>query len=319
MLHGLMIPERRASYPASAVQPSYEELASTLSAMPDLMFELDEQGRHWDARILRPELLVAPAEQLIGHTVAEVMPEAAADTVMQALKDAKQNGYCHGCHIHLPTAIGERWFEISIARKVVNPDEPHELTRFIVLSRDINERKLEYLEAEKLAYHDQLTGLPNRHILHHGLMDKLFTQQQRGCYSAVLFLDLDDFKQVNDSYGHHTGDLLLKAVSLRLSASVRQDDAVIRWGGDEFIIVITHLSPKLQDAELQVATICQQIIDKIDKPYLLEEQKISCKISIGASLFNNLDVGIETVVQCADAAMYQAKQSNHEKYAFHVS
>ncbi|KJY87155.1 sensor domain-containing diguanylate cyclase [Pseudoalteromonas piscicida] len=315
MLQRLMIKDRRMARTQALAQPSYEELASTLSAMPDLMFELDEEGRHWDARILRPELLVAPAEQLIGHTVTEVMPEQAAKIVMQALQEAKINGYSHGSHIHLSTPVGERWFEVSIARKVVTASDNHAETRFIVLSRDINDRKLEYLEAEKLAYHDQLTELPNRHVLQHGLTEQLRIGQQLGSYSAVLFLDLDDFKKVNDLHGHHVGDQLLKAVAQRLCASVRQDDVVIRWGGDEFVILITHLSPQQPQAESHVVGICQQIINKVDKPYLFEGNKLSCRISIGVSLFNNLD--IETGIQQADSAMYQAKQSDSVRYAFH--
>ncbi|WPU34547.1 GGDEF domain-containing protein [Pseudoalteromonas piscicida] len=184
-----------------------------------------------------------------------------------------------------------------------------------MLSRDINDRKLEYLEAEKLAYHDQLTELPNRHVLQHGLTEQLRIGQQLGSYSAILFLDLDDFKKVNDLHGHHVGDQLLKAVAQRLCASVRQDDVVIRWGGDEFVILITHLSPQQPQAESHVVGICQQIINKVDKPYLFEGNKLSCRISIGVSLFNNLD--IETGIQQADSAIYQAKQSDSVRYAFH--
>ncbi|NKC17879.1 diguanylate cyclase [Pseudoalteromonas sp. S4498] len=315
MLQRLMVKDRRMARTRTSVQPSYEELASTLSAMPDLMFELDEEGRHWDARILRPELLVAPAEQLIGHTVTEVMPEHAAKVVMLALQEAKVNGYSHGSHIHLPTPVGERWFEVSIARKVATSSDNHAEMRFIVLSRDINERKLEYLEAEKLAYHDQLTELPNRHILQHGLVEQLHAGQQLGCYCAILFLDLDDFKKANDLHGHHVGDQLLKTVAQRLCASVRQGDVVIRWGGDEFVILITHLSPKYSKAKSHVVGICQQIINKVDKPYLFESDKLNCRVSIGVSLFDNLD--IETGIRQADSAMYQAKQSDSLRYAFY--
>ena len=107
-LRRLMVSDDRASGQVVSSQPSYEALSSTLSAIPDLMFELDSDGRHWDAHVLRPELLVAPAKQLLGHTVIEVMPPEASKIVMRGLKEAQQSGYAHGIHIHLPTAIGPR-------------------------------------------------------------------------------------------------------------------------------------------------------------------------------------------------------------------
>lgn len=318
LLHRLMIKDRRQQ--TTADKPSYEALSSTLSAIPDLMFELDEYGTHWDARVLRPELLVAPTDQLLGHTVSEVMPKEAAHTVMQALDEAKRLGYSHGSHIHLPTPLGERWFEISIARKEPSHgDPPPEELRFIVLSRDINERKLAHLAAEKLAYHDKLTELPNRYAIKDELLEQLATHQPAGYYSALLFLDLDKFKQINDSRGHHIGDQLLKAVARRLRSTVREEDMLIRWGGDEFIVLMNKLSPNRQEAKQQVTIICQHITRTLSAPYPLESGDFTCQASIGVCLFTHHKHGIERIIQQADAAMYQAKQSQTERYAFDES
>ena len=126
MLVRLMVPDD-SPRPEDACHSnsSYENLSSTLNAIPDLMFELDAQGRHWDFRALRPELLVAPPEELLGHTVSDVMPVEAAQAVMNALNDTILKGYSHGTHIHLPTPIGNRWFEVSMARKErISGEEP---------------------------------------------------------------------------------------------------------------------------------------------------------------------------------------------------
>lgn len=316
LLRALMVPDRRVA--ASNPHPSYDALSSTLSAIPDLMFELDEEGRHWDARVLREELLVAPTEKLLGHTVSEVMPEEAAKIVMASLDEAKRTGYSHGSHILLPTPLGELWFEISIARKEVSDPKIKEKEgmRFIVLSRDINDRKRAFLEAEKLAYHDSLTELPNRHALHNQLLEKLASQHKQGFHSALLFLDLDNFKQINDHNGHNVGDELLKVVAKRLKANVREDDIIIRWGGDEFIILINMLAPEFHKAKEQVTSICQQIIEKIREPYGLDSGEFECHASIGIKLFNDTSQDINSIIQQADTAMYVAKNSQDQYFAF---
>jgi GGDEF domain-containing protein len=236
-LRSLMIRDGKTDHSHSLDDPSYEALSSILSAIPDLMFELDEEGRYWDVRVLRPELLVAPAEELIGHTINEALPAEAARTAMQAIEEANKNGYSHGKHLFLPTPAGERWFEISIAKKEApaNSETDPGSQRFIALSRDINDRKLAFLEAEKLAYQDPLTELPNRYAFKEGRLPHLESQQSQTHYSAILFLDLDDFKHINDRLGHHAGDRLLKAVADRLGGAVREDDIVVRWGEMNFL------------------------------------------------------------------------------------
>lgn len=299
-------------------EPSYEALSSTLSAIPDLMFELDEEGRYWDVHVLRPELLVAPAEELIGRTAEEVLPPEAAKTAMQALDEANKKGYSHGKHIFLPTPAGERWFEVSISRKEPSPNQASQPggQRFIVLSRDIHERKLAYLEAERLAYLDQLTELPNRYALKEGRLFDLDTQQKPPHYRGILFLDLDDFKRINDRHGHHVGDSLLKAVADRLRSAVREEDIVVRWAGDEFLILITTLPNDFHKAHQNVTSICKDILETVSQPYVLDNETLTCHTSIGVRLFNDSDTDFELLVQQADEAMYVAKKSK-QRYAFY--
>lgn len=311
----LMVHDSSRPEDASLANSSYDDLSSTLNAIPDLMFELDAQGRHWDFRALRPELLVAPAEELLGNTVSDVMPEAAAQAVMNALNETILKGYSHGTHIHLPTPIGDRWFEVSMARKErISGEEP----RFIALSRDITDRKNRQIKTERLAYIDALTELPNRHFLRERLQLAVETGKTSGKYGALLFLDLDNFKTLNDTKGHDAGDLLLQLVAQRLRSSVRKENIVARWGGDEFVILIQGLDNDRQRAAEQANLICEQIIGRLSLPYELHGYEHICKASIGVNLFENGEQNIDEIIKRADTAMYSAKHSNSKQYLFYT-
>ncbi|MBY6194927.1 GGDEF domain-containing protein [Marinobacter hydrocarbonoclasticus] len=299
----------------SSLEASYQHLSSKLDAIPDLMFELDEDGRHWDYRVLRPELLVAPPEQLMGRTVSDVMPAEAALKVMSAVRTAGQQGFSSNTHILLPTPSGERWFEISMARK-----QPHagEGKRFIVLSRDITERKQQHLETERMAFYDSLTQLPNRYLLKSHLQRRTSEPGSHGRYGALLFLDLDDFKALNDSRGHHQGDQILKLVAQRLQGAVRDEDLVIRWGGDEFVVLVTDLADDEANARKTACLICDKITEKINMPYELDDFQYHCRASIGVRIFEDLDTDIEEIIRHADSAMYSSKKLKEAAYTIYA-
>ena len=309
-----MVPDFSRPEKASLSNSSYEDLSSTLNAIPDLMFELDAEGRHWDFRALRPELLVAPPEVLLGQTVSDVMPEEAAQAVMNALNETIVKGYSHGTHIHLPTPIGDRWFEVSMARKEkTSGEEP----RFIALSRDITERKNRQIETERLAYIDPLTDLPNRHLLRERLKLAKEASKTSGKYGALLFLDLDNFKTLNDTKGHAAGGLLLQLMAQRLRSSVRKEDMVARWGGDEFVIMIQGLDDDRERAIEQANLICEQMLGRLNTPYDLHGYEHICKASIGVSLFEGGEQNIDEIIKRADTAMYSAKHSSSNQYSFY--
>lgn len=312
ILQSLMFSEDKASGTPDAVQNS---LSSTLNAIPDLMFELDAEGRHYDFRALRSDLLVAPPEQLLGYTVSEVMPPEAAQAVMLAIKQTIISGYSNGTQILLPTPLGERWFEVSMAKKEPVVGEP---PRFIALSRDITERKQEQLAIEKLAYTDPLTSLPNRLLLEKHLEMTLKSCQQARLHAAVLFMDLDNFKELNDQNGHDMGDMMLKQFADRLGSSVRSQDFVARWAGDEFVVIIEALGPDARNAEAQAQLICQQMVARLKRPYDLDGREHFCHVSIGVRLINGDSDSLEQVLKHADHAMYSAKKRGSSQYQFYL-
>ena len=290
-----------------------DHLAATLEAIPDLLFEMDSEGRYWDYRARRRELLVAPPEQLLGHTVHEIMPAQAAQRVMACLSEAAARGSSHGAQICLPLPIGDSWFELSVARKKTLDGEGQ---RFVVLSRDISERKKAEAEIEHLAFFDALTGLPNRRLLLDRLQLALTASARHGNYGALLFIDLDHFKVLNDTRGHVAGDLLLQEVAQRLRGSVRGDDCVARLGGDEFVLLLQGLARDSASAAAQVAAIAEQLLNRLSQVYLLEGFQHHCTASIGVSLFNGNAQDVGELLKCADAAMYAAKNTGRNALAF---
>jgi diguanylate cyclase (GGDEF)-like protein/PAS domain S-box-containing protein len=183
-------------------------------------------------------------------------------------------------------------------------------------NRDITERKLAEEQVRQLAYYDPLTGLPNRRLLLERL-DHALVQAKRFSRSlAVMFLDLDNFKKINDSLGHEAGDLLLKEVATRLAAGIRSGDTVARQGGDEFIIVLSEIADP-HDASLVAEKVLSQLAGV---PVSLAGQDISISTSIGIAVYPiaGTDSTLE-LMKKADSAMYDAKHAGRNRYCFYGS
>jgi diguanylate cyclase (GGDEF)-like protein len=172
--------------------------------------------------------------------------------------------------------------------------------------RQEGERKIEYL-----AYYNVLTGLPNRTLLLDRITQAVQTAARNKWYVAVLYLDLDQFKNVNDSLGHNFGDMLLKAVAQRLRVLVRSEDTVAHIGGDEFVVVL----PNLKD-NISSSVVAQKILAEIMLPYLIDKQELHITASIGISICPNDGSDGLALLRTADTAMYQAKASGRNAYAF---
>ncbi|MDP3023485.1 MAG: EAL domain-containing protein [Sulfuricurvum sp.] len=407
----------------------HNQISSTLNAIPDLLFEVDLEGKYYDYHSPRIHLLAAPAETLLGKTVRDILPEQAAQTCLLALQEANEKGFSYDKQIEILLPQGKSWFELSVSKKLeTDKESPH----FIVLSRDITQRKksedqllklsqaveqspntiiitdldanIEYANAaffkttgysveevigknpnllhsektpsatyadmwehltrgenwqgefinrrkdgteyiefiriapvrqkdgkithymaikediserkqaeERIHYlvnFDPLTGLPNRLQMDDHMQYTLNLAKRNGGFFAVLFLDLDHFKNINDTLGHSIGDKLLIELSKRLTASLRDQDTISRMGGDEFIILLPS-----SDAHgtIQVA---QKLLNSIAKTFLIEEYQLSITASIGIALYPNDGVDIEMLSKNADTAMYRAKNDGRNSYCF---
>ncbi len=162
-----------------------------------------------------------------------------------------------------------------------------------------------------MAYHDSLTGLPNRALLADRLQRAMLASQRNSRRLAVMFIDLDRFKNINDTLGHFIGDLLLKEVAQRLGLAVRASDTVARLGGDEFVVLL----PELNLAQ-EAATVAQKIIDSLAAPIFIEDCELHISPSIGICLYPDDGSDVETLMRHADTAMYHAKDSGRNNYQF---
>ena len=291
----------------SEILAAQRHLQATISAIPDLMFEVDLDGRYYSTHSPREELLARPSKELLGRTVHDVMPQAQADRVLQALQEAHVKGWSMGAQICLPLEIGERWFELSVARKASATGEG---PRFVVISRDVTDNKLAEEKVLQLAHFDALTGLPNRSLLADRCQQALGAAQRHGQCVALLFLDLDHFKNINDALGHRVGDALLCAVAQRLSGLLREQDTIARLGGDEFILVLPDT-----DA-VGAAHVAEKLLRAADQPFDIDAHELVITPSMGIAMYPQDGKDFDTLSRCADAAMYIAKQGGRNHYRF---
>lgn len=177
--------------------------------------------------------------------------------------------------------------------------------------QDVTEQKMVEKQVEFLAHHDILTELPNRMLAQSRCEQSIAYAKRNKSKVALLFIDLDDFKTINDSLGHLAGDTMLKMVANRLKKYIRQTDTLSRQGGDEFLMMLTDV----EDAD-DVSTVAQKLLREFEKPFQLDTHNISSSISIGIALYPDDGRYFEALLQCADTAMYKAKEAGRNTYCF---
>ena len=209
---------------------------------------------------------------------------------------------------------------VSVQRK---PDGS--MDYFIASLDDISNRKLMEEQVRQLAFYDVLTKLPNRRLLHDRLTQALAISKRTGRYGAIMFMDLDNFKPLNDSHGHDVGDLLLIEVAQRLTSGIREVDTVARFGGDEFVVMINELETNKDEATSHATLVAEKILELLGAPYVMTvfdgigEKLIThhCTASIGVVMFLNHEASQEELLKWADMAMYQAKEAGRNQIRFY--
>ena len=244
-------------------------------------------------------------DEMLGHNTLEFVPEEQHQMVTDYIRSGAEFPYeCDVLH-----KAGRR-IPVEMVGKTVH--RANETIRLGVL-RDISERKRAEAHIQYLARHDALTGLPNRAFLGERLEGMLALARRHEAAAAILFIDLDNFKTVNDSLGHHAGDALLKEVAARIKAALRDADVIARLGGDEFLVALADLG-----APGDATRVATKLLAAISAAFVLEGQALYVTPSIGISLFPRDGTNVDELIRNADAAMYRAKASGRSNFQFYA-
>jgi diguanylate cyclase (GGDEF)-like protein/PAS domain S-box-containing protein len=266
----------------------------------------------------------------VNSSLARILGYAKEELLLLNFHDLSQDGECrnmleHPLHQVPVEALTLLPIEVQCLHKTVGKmvwvlisgslvcNEAREPQYFIIQVQDINERKAIEQQLTYIANHDALTGLLNRQQFHNRLTEALTYSRRHSTKLAVLFLDLDRFKLINDTLGHWIGDLLIKAVAERLKKSFRTNDTLARLGGDEFILLLSEIE-QIED----VARIAQKTIDLLAQPFTLEGNDIIVNASVGISVFPDDGDNGQTLMMNADSAMYLAKERGKNNYQFYT-
>ncbi|MEO8104087.1 MAG: EAL domain-containing protein, partial [Betaproteobacteria bacterium] len=244
-----------------------------------------------------------PVNELIGRSNLDFIAPESLEAVVTNIRAGFERPY-EGTILR---ADGTRFAAELVGKSIVSGGKTLRMTAV----RDISDRKQAEARIQFLAHHDILTHLPNRALLMDRLQVLLATARRQNSLVGILFIDLDNFKTINDSLGHYAGDELLKRVAGRLQACLRGADMVGRLGGDEFVVVITDLAT----AE-DIAPVAEKISETISEPFSLEEQILSVSGSIGISVYPKDGETPDTLIRNADAAMYLAKDRGRSNFQF---
>jgi diguanylate cyclase (GGDEF)-like protein/PAS domain S-box-containing protein len=296
-----------------ALREAVRRYSSLFEHATEGIFQTTPEGRYLDANPALARIYGhASPDALIEHLhdiprQLYVLPERRATFVRLMQKQGAVRNFESQVYRHDGRII---WISEN-ARAVKNADGSVQFFEGTVV--DITERKQHEAELEYQASHDSLTGLPNRSLLRDRIEQAIAKARRDGKLVAVVFVDLDHFKLINDSLGHHVGDRLLLEVADRLMACVRGHDTVARQGGDEFVLVLTE-----QHDEEETLAIVSRLLEVISQPWVDEEQEYGLSCSVGISYYPQDGDDPDALLRCADAAMYKAKESGRSTYHFYT-
>ena len=301
---------RDASAPTDgSPAPDYRYRRLFEAALDGLMILDAESGRVLDANPYLMELLGCTGEWFLGKHLWEIGLFGDSTQARSAFEELRDKGYLHRDDLPLAARDG-RQLQIEI---LANRYQENGAKAIQCNIRDITDRTRATQRIERLAWTDPLTHLPNRRTFDQR-MGEVFSSARRGSRGfAVLYVDVDRFKDINDTLGHEKGDVLLKEVAARLKASMRESDLVARFGGDEFAVLQTNVV-----AAADAGAFAAKIKASLAEPYRMNGNDVRITVSIGIALYSDDIAQAETIVSRADLALYRAKEQGRNRYSFHT-
>ena len=290
---------------------SEERYRHIFSNVPLGIFHYDTESVIVDCNDEFIRILGSSRELLIGLKMFDVLQE---ETMIRAIKDslAIGEGYYEG---NYTSVTSKATTPVRVFFKAINSLEQNTIGG-VGIVEDFTEKKRTELQVQYHAYYDSLTGLPNRRLLLERLNSEIARAKRHGHYGALLFIDLDNFKTINDSLGHSVGDELLKVVGSRIKECIRQEDIAARMGGDEFVIIVTELDVSMGLAAHKVRGIAEELSLCLSAPCQIEGRDLQITPSVGVSLFPKADKGVDDILKQADTAMYRAKAAGRNAIHF---
>ncbi len=299
-----------------AIEQPYDQLArsraqlqATFDAIPDMLFELDEQEQIINFHASTSAHLTVEPARLIGKRMDKLLSGEALLQCRQTMGNATAKGYAQSQPFVFEHEGQPLWLQLSVsARKIAGRPSGH-----VMLVRDVSQLKQQEERILHLAHFDALTGLPNRTLFRQRVTLSLGLAQRHQQTVALLLIDLDHFKHINDTLGHGAGDQLLCAVADRLQPHLRAEDTLSRQGGDEFIVALPDIDA---DGAMHVA---RRILDSLVQPLRFDHHVTTTSASIGIALYPGDSDDLDSLIQHADAAMYLAKQRGRNNVQFYTA
>jgi len=283
---------------------------------PDVMFQINKDGTFLEFAAQKENIQMTFSKDILGKTIFDVMPSYLAHLMMYFIERALQTKDLQ--FFEYENLVDNKTYHYEATFVAYGDD------RVLAIIRDITDYKKTTEQIFYLAYHDDLTDLPNRHLFKDRLRQAIALSERREELLAILFLDIDGFKHINDTLGHDSGDLLLKNVADRLKQYVRKSDTVARQesgiaeatiarlGGDEFTILLSEINT-IQN----VAKVTKRLLDLFQEPFHIKTEEVFITTSIGISIYPNDGKDNETLIRNAEMAMYQAKNQGRNTYQFY--
>lgn len=291
---------------AETLSPLSITVEESFGVFPDLVFVLNQDYVITEFRAGNAHDLYVPPEQFLGQSMCKVLPIEAAAKISAGLEKARIDGDIELVEYRLIVQDTMKWFEARISKPSAN--------RYIMLVRDVTEHKSKEAHILYQATHDHLTGLYNRAFAFDFIDKKLQEAQRQQTTTALLFVDLDNFKTVNDTLGHDIGDDVIKAAAKAIKHSVREQDLVSRIGGDEFLVaVVGHLSVD------NIRELAEKLKRKMSTFAKSICQDIEVSASIGVAFCDNGELSVSELIKRADTAMYRNKSSENGSIEFYTA